>query len=124
MLPMEYLINLLTAIFDFLVPSAMAQGIISDSISDCTFSGVNGGMLKAACVPALITYLIKFVFALVGSIALIQIIISGYQIALAKVTGRDRSEGLTRLRVAIIGFIICAFSWYIIDFVISSLAGI
>lgn len=118
---MENLITLLASISDFLVPTAIAQGIISNSVPNCDFLS---GDLSAECVPSLIGYIIKFIFALVGSIALIQIIISGYQIALAKVTGRDRSEGLTRLRVAIIGFILCAFSWYIIDFVISSLAGL
>ena len=118
---MENLITLLSSIFDFFIPSAIAQGIISSTTSECDFFG---GQISAECVPAFITDIIEYVFAFVGFIALVQIIISGYQIALAKATGRDRSEGLTRLRVAIIGFIICAFSWYIIGFVISSLAGL
>jgi len=79
-------------------------------------------MLTAACVPAFLAHIIKFVFGLTGAFALIMIIISGYQIALAKAMGRDRSEGFTRLRVAIIGFILCACSWFIVDFVVRSLA--
>ncbi|MBT3292764.1 hypothetical protein HN512_02130 [Candidatus Peregrinibacteria bacterium] len=100
---------------------AIAQGLISADVVECSFAT---GMLSAECVPAFISYVIKFIFAMIGGIALVQIIISGYQIALAKTMGRDRSEGLTRLRVAIIGFILCAFSWYIVDFIVSSLAGI
>lgn len=104
-----------------LIPVARAQAIISDSIPECDFFS---GQVHAECVPAFLSYIIAFIFSFVGLFALIQIIISGYQIALAKATGRDRSEGLTRLRIALIGFVMTAFSWYIIDFIISSLAGI
>lgn len=101
---------------------AYAQaGLISNEVDNCNFIS---GRLTAECVPSLISYVIAFIFSLIGLFVAIQIVISGYQIALAKATGRDRSEGLTRLRVALIGFVLCAFSWYIIDFIVSSLAGI
>lgn len=103
------------------IQKATAQGIISNNVANCDFAS---GFLTAECVPSMLSYIIGFIFSLIGLFAAIQIIISGYQIALAKVTGRDRSEGLTRLRVALGGFVLCAFSWYIIDFIVSSLAGI
>lgn len=106
---------------NFLIETASAQGIISRGIANCDFVS---GVLDAACVPSMISYVIAFIFSLIGLFAVIQIMIAGYQIALAKATGRDRSDGLTRLRVALIGFVLCAFSWYIIDFIVSSLAGI
>lgn len=99
--------------------SAGAQTAIVTSVSGCDFVG---GRVTAGCVPAFLAHIIRFIFGLTGAFALIMIIISGYQIALAKALGRDRSEGFTRLRVAIIGFILCAFSWFIIDFIIRSLA--
>ena len=105
----------------FMSPHASAQGIISTGIPGCNFES---GLVTAACVPNMISHIIAIIFGLIGGIAAIMIVISGYQVALAKATGRDRSEGLTRLRVAIIGFILCAFSWYILDFIIASLAGI
>lgn len=100
------------------VAMAQPQSIIAN-IGGCDFVG---GQVTAGCVPALLAHVVKFIFGLAGAFALIMIMISGYQIALAKAMGRDRSEGVTRLRVAIIGFIMCAFSWFIIDFVIRSLA--
>lgn len=106
---------------NLLVATAAAQGLISTGIPNCNFMS---GQITANCIPSYLSYIIGFIFSLIGLFAVIQIVIAGYQIALAKATGRDRSDGLTRLRVALIGFILCAFSWYIIDFIISSLAGI
>jgi hypothetical protein len=96
-----------------------AQSIISSS-STCNFTT---GKFHADCIPAFIGEIIQFFFGLTGLIALLIIIVSGYQVALAKVMGQDTSEGYSRLRAAIIGFIICALSWYIVDFLISIFAG-
>jgi len=98
---------------------AAAQTSIITNIPGCDFAS---GKVTAACVPAFLAHIIKFVFGLTGAFALIMIIISGYQIALARAMGRDRSEGFTRLRVALIGFILCACSWFIVDFIVRSLA--
>lgn len=104
-----------------LVPSlAFAQPTsIITGIAGCDFAT---GQVTAACGPAFLAHIIQFVFGLSGAFAVIMIIIAGYQIALAKVFNRDRSEGFTRLRVAIVGFILCACSWFIVDFIIRSLA--
>jgi hypothetical protein len=118
---MRRLDSILIGILLSIPNTTAAQGIISGAISDCDFIS---GELSAECVPKLLSYIISFIFSLIGGVTIIMIIVAGYQIALAKATGRDRSEGLTRLRVAIIGFVLCAFSWYMIDFIISSLAGI
>lgn len=98
---------------------AEAQSAIITNVAGCAFGT---GQVTAACVPAFLAHIIRFVFSLTGAFAVIMIVISGYQIALAKALGRDRSEGFTRLRVAIIGFILSACSWFIVDFIIQSLA--
>lgn len=117
---LKVLCKIPAALLLLLLPvAAAAQTAIITNIPGCDFAS---GMLTAACVPAFLAHIIKFVFGLTGAFALIMIIISGYQIALAKAMGRDRSEGFTRLRVAIIGFILCACSWFIVDFVVRSLA--
>ncbi len=105
-----------------LLPSAVfAQptSIIKD-IPNCNFTD---GRVHKECVPAFLSHLIQFIFGLAGAACLIMIIWAGYEISLAKALGKDRSEGLTRLKVAITGFILCAMSWYIIDFIIAALAG-
>ena len=93
---------------------------IITNLTNCNFTS---GRIHFDCIPAFLSHIIQFIFGLAGAACLLMIIISGYQIALAKVMGKDRSEGLTRLRIAIVGFILCAISWYIVDFIISALAG-
>lgn len=110
-----------TAVLIVLLPHmafAQPQSIIT-SVPGCSF---DTGQINAGCVPAFLAHIIQFVFGLSGAFAVIMIVISGYQIALAKVFNRDRSEGFTRLRVAIVGFILCACSWFIVDFIVQSLA--
>jgi len=103
-----------------LAAAAVTPSIIPNAgVPGCDFAG---GQIASGCVPNFIEHIVKFIFTLAGSFAILMIIISGFQIATAKVLGRDRSEGFTRLRVAIVGFILCAISWYIIDFIIRSLA--
>lgn len=101
---------------------AMAQGARSliSEVSGCDFQT---GKLSASCAPAFLAHVLQFMFGITGAYFVIMIVIAGYQIAIAKAIGRDRSEGFTRLRVAIGGFILCAFSWAIIDFVITALTG-
>ena len=103
-----------------LIPTAHAQSIITN-VAGCDFTT---GRVHAECVPLFLSHLIQIIFALSGAACLIMIVIAGYQIAIAKAIDKDKSEGITRLRVAIVGFILCGMSWYIIDFIISALAGI
>ncbi|PIQ75977.1 hypothetical protein COU78_03380 [Candidatus Peregrinibacteria bacterium CG10_big_fil_rev_8_21_14_0_10_49_24] len=99
--------------------AALAQQSIITAVPGCSF---DTGQINAGCVPAFLAHIIRFVFGLSGAFAVIMIVIAGYQIALAKVFNRDRSEGFTRLRVAVVGFILCACSWFIVDFIVQSLA--
>tara|TARA_Y100000310_G_C20163636_1_gene570367 strand:+ start:160 stop:525 length:366 start_codon:yes stop_codon:yes gene_type:complete len=102
-----------------LTTPARAQSLIKE-IDDCDFKT---GKVSEDCAPAFLAHVIKFMFGITGAYFVIMIVIAGYQIALAKVLGKDRSEGFTRLRVAIGGFMLCAFSWAIIDFIVGAITG-
>jgi hypothetical protein len=99
---------------------AQATALIQN-IAGCNFTT---GVIHANCIPLFIAHLIQFFFGASGAFCLLMIVVSGFQIALAKVLGKDRNEGLSRLRTALLGFILSALSWYILDFIISSLAGL
>ncbi|MDD4287568.1 MAG: hypothetical protein PHO20_00055 [Candidatus Peribacteraceae bacterium] len=95
--------------------------IPEEGVAGCDFAS---GDLAAKCVPLFIAHVIKVVFGFVGGVCLILILISGYRILLAVITGGDKSTGFEMLRWAIIGFITSALTFFIIDFIISTIAGI
>ena len=87
---------------------------------ECDFQS---GEVTAKCVPIYIAYLIKTIFGFAGAICLFVIMFAGYEFVLGSLTGGDTSAGKERLKWGIIGFIVSALSFFIIDFVISTLAG-
>jgi hypothetical protein len=97
-------------------PSLFPKG----NIDGCNFYE---GTIDAQCVPSFIAHVIQLIFGLTGTVFLIMVLISGYQFALRGVT-QDDSGAKERLRNAIIGMITCALSFFIIDFIISTLAGL
>ncbi|ALM10021.1 MAG TPA: hypothetical protein DEB30_03195 [Candidatus Peribacter riflensis] len=106
------------------IPAALAQtpSFIPDGgVPGCDFAS---GDLVASCVPLFIAHVIKTVFGFVGGVCLILILIAGYRLLLAVVTGGDKSTGFEMLRWAIIGFVTSALTFFIIDFIISTLAGV
>lgn len=100
---------------------AGAQSLIPSSgqVGSCNF--ITGG-IHAWCIPDYIAYLLGIIFMFIGAIFLLMIVVSGYQIALGSVTG-DKESGRKKLVTAIIGFIISAFSFFIIDWVVCTIAG-
>ena len=95
-------------------------GFISGGDIDCDF---NTGVIDAECIPVFIAHIIKFIFGFTGAFFLLMIIWSGYQIALGGVT-QDKEKGKNRLIFAIVGFIICTLTFFIIDFIVSTVAGL
>ena len=102
--------------------AAQTLSLIPDGgVPGCDFAS---GDLVASCVYLFIAHVIRIVFGFVGGVCLILILISGYRILLAVITGGDKSTGFEMLRWAIIGFITSALTFFIIDFIISTIAGI
>lgn len=102
-----------------MVPVALAQSFI-ESGGPCDLAS---GDIDADCIPDFIAHVIATIFGFTGGVFLILIIFSGYKIAIGAVTGGDSSKGKEMLKQAIFGFILCALTWFIIDFVISTLNG-
>ncbi len=80
------------------------------------------GQITADCVPQYIAYVIQQVFALTGAICLIVIMIGGFQYALGTVAG-GKDKAMATIRYGIIGMIVSALAFFILDFVISAIAG-
>jgi hypothetical protein len=95
------------------------QSLLAEGIPGCDFVS---GQVTAVCIPNFIAYLIKLIFGLTGTIALVNIMIAGYELALSGVT-EDKDAGKNRLKYSAIGFIVCAGAFLIVDFVISALLG-
>ncbi|MDO8468546.1 MAG: hypothetical protein Q7S29_02195 [Candidatus Peribacter sp.] len=109
---------------DMWIEKAYAQTLSlfpDGGVAGCDFAS---GDITKNCVPLFIAHVIQVVFGFVGGVCLILILISGYRILLAVVTGGDKSTGFEMLRWAIIGFVTAALTFFIIDFIISTIAGI
>ncbi|MBI3331764.1 hypothetical protein HYZ99_02280 [Candidatus Peregrinibacteria bacterium] len=78
------------------------------------------GEFDFECIPIYIGYLVQVVFAASGGFALIEILKSGYQIAMGGLTG-DKERGKQRLTWALIGLAFCILAFVIVDYVVTTL---
>jgi len=99
------------------IARAVPSFIADDAI--CTFST---GRLSAECVPRFLAHVLSIIFSFTGGICVIMIMISGYQIAIGKLVGSGDDAGKSRLKFAILGFIVSALCVAIIQFVIATVA--
>lgn len=95
--------------------------LIEDIKGSCDFTS---GKIDAECVPVFIAHLIQQIFMFTGAICLIMIMIGAYQLVLGRSIGAETSKGQSTITWGLIGFIAAALSFFIVDFIISSLAGI
>ena len=108
-----------------IVPNAHAAAstpsIIDGSVPGCNFTE---GIINAGqCIPGFIAHVIRFVFAFSAGIAIVMIIFAGYEIVIGSLPGGSSESGKNRLTWAIIGFIMAAASFFIMDFIISAIGG-
>lgn len=103
-----------------LIPIAKAQSLISDGIENCDFAS---GELVAACIPSFIIHVIDQIFMLTGAISLITIMVGGFYYALGNAVG-GKEKGLAIIRWGVIGMIVSTLSFFILDFIVSTLAGL
>ncbi len=99
----------------FVLPSH-AQSLVTNNISGCA-NLTTTGKISVQCIPAFLAHIAKVIFGMTGGFALLMIMFAGYKIALGALTG-DREGGKQQLKWAIIGFLVCAFCFFIIDFFI------
>ena len=114
-------IALFVATLLFFSPVATAQTFIPASGvlpgAACSFIT---GEFDFDCSPIYVGYLIQAVFAMTGGFALMEILKSGYEIAMSGITG-DKEKGKKRLQWALIGLALSILSFLIVDFAISAL---
>ena len=99
--------------------AASAQAVITSGIPGCDFST---GKITPACVPQFIGHLIEIVFGLVSSFFIINVMYAGYEIAMGAYTGGSEN-GKVRLRMSIIGLIVCASAFLILDVILTVVLG-
>lgn len=116
---LTFLIAPLFSLF-FTIPTTHAQlpAIITDLGPDCNFTT---GKLIAACIPLFIGHLIEVIFSLVSIFFILNIIFAGYQFAIGAWSG-EKSKGKDRLLWSIIGLIVCASAFLILDVVLTVIA--
>ncbi len=103
-----------------LAASAQREGIIVNFIPGCNFQT---GALTASCIPLFIAHIVQFIFMLIGTFFLMNIMFGGYQITLSAVQGSDRSKGINRVIWSIVGFLVAACSFIIMDVVLTVILG-
>lgn len=99
---------------------AHAQSFIPANGGGCN---LKTGNINAGCIPDFIANIIAVIFGFTGGVFLILIILSGYKMAIGSLTGSDSSKGKEMLKQSIFGFILCALTFFIIDFFLSVLSG-
>lgn len=92
----------------------------SGTIGGCSFVT---GDFDFNCFPLYLAYLIQVVFGVLGTIALLMIIWSGYEWGTSQLAGGDVSKAKSRLVFAIQGFVFSVLSYLIVNTIISALFG-
>lgn len=104
-----------------LIPKAYAQALITSGIPGCNF--VTGEMNPGLCFPSFIAHVIRFIFGFAAAICILMIAWAGFEIVFGSLPGGSSEAGKNRITWAIIGFILAATSFFIMDFIISSIGG-
>ena len=117
---------LIETVFATHLSGAQHHSLITD-VPGCS-QGMHGlltdGVINAGkCIPAFIAHVIQFLFGFAGGIFLLVVIWSGYEIVLGSLPGGSSEAGKSRLTWAIIGFILAATSFFIMDFIVKAIGG-
>jgi len=104
-----------------LLPSVVAaqDALITANAGTCDFAS---GQIEAVCIPKYIAYLIEILFGFTGGICLIVILVGGFQYALGTVAG-GKDKAMATLRYGIIGLIVSACSYLIVNFIATAING-
>lgn len=108
-----------------LVATAYAQtpSIITPALKNMGCDFAEGTINAGQCLPAFLAHLIQFVFGFAAGICILMIMFAGYEIVTGSLPGGSSEAGKNRLTWAIIGFIMAATSFFIMDFIISAITG-
>lgn len=93
--------------------------LIQSGITGCDFVT---GKLTAGCIPQFLGHIIGIQFAITGAVFLIVTAMGGYQYVLGSAGVGQKENGLARIRFGMLGFLVSALAFFIVDFVITTLA--
>jgi hypothetical protein len=99
-------------------PSILPEGGLIGNFALCDFMH---GQMSFDCIPLFIASLVEFLFAFIGTIALIEILIAGYQIIAANIMNKSTDDGKNRMRHALIGFVVSLLAFAIVSFAVSTI---
>lgn len=105
---------MLTTFLSRIGPTIAHAQIIQQGAGGCDFKT---GKLSAACIPGFIGHVIQIVIGFIGAFLLINILIAGYQIAVANVID-DKAAGKNRLIWSLVGFTVAVSCYLIVDIIL------
>lgn len=117
------MLDLLNALLIDKVYAQSTPSIIDGSLVNKGCDFANGNINAGQCIPAFIGHVIQIIFGFAAGICVVMIIFSGYEIVIGSLPGGSSESGKNRLTWAIIGFIMAATSFFIMDFIISAIGG-
>lgn len=75
------------------------------------------GNIQLSDIPQYIAYLIQFLIAIAGTVALIGVMMGGYFYVIGSIS-EDKDKGKTKIKNSLIGFSVAILSYIIVDLVI------
>jgi len=106
----------------FLPAIAFAQGLIGRGLSDVSspFSGVSPSSVRD--VPTFIAFVIRILLFIGGGVAVLFIIIGGYQYLTSMGNEEQAEQGKKTLINAVIGIVLIVLSYVIINAVLGTIS--
>lgn len=103
--------------------AAATPSLIDNSLAAGGCNLLNGTINAGRCIPFFIAHTIRFLFTFAGGICILMIVFAGYEIVIGSLPGGSSESGKNRLTWALIGFIMAAASFFIMDFIISAIGS-
>lgn len=74
------------------------------------------GKIRLYMIPYFVTFLIQFLLSIAGLIAVLFVVIGGYQYVVGGVT-EDKEKGKKTIQQALIGLVVSLSAWIIVNFI-------
>ena len=108
---------------------AAPTSIIPDSSSTATDSKwkvlgqhITSGNIELTDVPLFLLYVIEFLIYIAGGIAIISIMVGGYQYIIGAIT-ESKDAGKKRITNSILGFAVATLAYIIVDLIVRVITG-
>lgn len=81
----------------------------------CMAEKIQTGKIHYRDIPWLIGYLIKFLLTVGWSLAVVMIIVGGYQYVLSGFGVNEKEKGKKTIIYALAGLVVATFAWFMVD---------